>query len=316
MTNLSTLNKNYFDYESRRDLLAEVLADKRSEQTKRAYEKDLKDFFLFATGTDPNPEMISQFLALDRFKAIAIVSEYKSSIIKKKLSESTLNRRLAAVKALVNYAQKIGKCDWSLQDIKGEKVKKYRDTSGINLEQFKRMLAIPDLNTLVGKRDYALLKLLWDNVLRRGEVSKLNISDLDVDERKLAILGKGKGTQKENVSLSKGAIAALQEWLAARGDCKLSEPLFVSLPRHTRLTGDGIYYLISQIAIQAGINKRLSPHRLRHSGITAALKATNGDVRRVQKLSRHSKVETLMIYDDNRINHQGEMTDLLDGLTS
>jgi integrase/recombinase XerC len=202
MSNLTTNNKNYFDSESRHDLLAEVLADKRSEQTKRAYEKDLKDFFQFATGTASSPEMISQFLSLDRFKAIAIVSEYKAAIIKKRLSEATLNRRLAAVKALVNYAQKIGKCDWSLQDIKGEKVKKYRDTSGINLEQFKRMLAVPDLSTHMAKRDYALLKLLWDNMLRRGEVFNLNISDLDIDERKLAILGKGKGTQKENVSIS------------------------------------------------------------------------------------------------------------------
>jgi integrase/recombinase XerC len=82
------------------------------------------------------------------------------------------------------------------------------------------------------------------------------------------------------------------------------------------LSGNGIYYLVSQIAIKAGITKRLSPHRLRHSGFTAAMKATNGDVRRVQKLSRHSKIETLMIYDDNRINHQGEITDLLDGLTT
>jgi integrase/recombinase XerC len=45
--------------------------------------------------------------------------------------------------------------------------------------------------------------------------------------------------------------------------------------------------------------------------ITAALEATNGDVRKVQKLSRHSDLNTLMIYDDNRKNQQGEVTDLL-----
>ncbi|MFM7711187.1 MAG: integrase, partial [Microcystis sp.] len=55
-------------------------------------------------------------------------------------------------------------------------------------------------------------------------------------------------------------------------------------------------------------------HRIRHSAITAALDATNGDVRRVQKLSRHSSLNTLLIYDDNRRNHQGEVTDILDGL--
>ncbi|HEY9695351.1 MAG TPA: tyrosine-type recombinase/integrase [Oculatellaceae cyanobacterium] len=65
------------------------------------------------------------------------------------------------------------------------------------------------------------------------------------------------------------------------------------------------------IAQDAGITKKLSPHRIRHSSVTAALEATNGDVRRVQKLSRHSNLNTLMIYDDNRLSHQGEITYLL-----
>ncbi|MGL4498647.1 MAG: tyrosine-type recombinase/integrase, partial [Planktothrix sp.] len=78
-----------------------------------------------------------------------------------------------------------------------------------------------------------------------------------------------------------------------------------------RLTGTGVYKIVSQIAREAGINKPLSPHRIRHSGITAALEATNGDVRKVQKLSRHSDLNTLMIYDDNRKNQQGEVTNLL-----
>jgi integrase len=44
----------------------------------------------------------------------------------------------------------------------------------------------------------------------------------------------------------------------------------------------------------------MSPHRIRHSAITAALDATDGNVRKVQKLSRHRQLDTLMIYDDNR----------------
>ena len=52
----------------------------------------------------------------------------------------------------------------------------------------------------------------------------------------------------------------------------------------------------------------------RHSAITAALDATDGNVRKVQKLSRHRKLDTLMIYDDNRHKDQGEITDLLDGM--
>jgi integrase/recombinase XerC len=54
----------------------------------------------------------------------------------------------------------------------------------------------------------------------------------------------------------------------------------------------------------------MSPHRIRHSSITHALDIT-GDVRKVQRLSRHVKLETLMIYDDNRQDIQGEVSELL-----
>jgi integrase/recombinase XerC len=77
------------------------------------------------------------------------------------------------------------------------------------------------------------------------------------------------------------------------------------------LSGTSIYRLVDAVALAAGLSKKLSPHRIRHSGITAALDATGGDVRRVQKLSRHANLNTLMIYDDNRQNVQGEISDLL-----
>jgi integrase/recombinase XerC len=62
---------------------------------------------------------------------------------------------------------------------------------------------------------------------------------------------------------------------------------------------------------QAGIEKPMSPHRIRHSSITAALDVTEGNVRKVQKLSRHSNLDTLMVYDDNRTKDQLEISDLL-----
>jgi integrase/recombinase XerC len=97
----------------------------------------------------------------------------------------------------------------------------------------------------------------------------------------------------------------------------IRQPLFIALDRCSRghrLTGSAIHKLVAKIAAAAGVNKKMSPHRVRHSGITAALDATGGDVRRVQKLSRHVDLNTLMIYDDNRKNVQGEISDLLAGL--
>jgi integrase/recombinase XerC len=69
--------------------------------------------------------------------------------------------------------------------------------------------------------------------------------------------------------------------------------------------------MIDSYCKAAGINRKMSSHRLRHSSITHALEVTDGNVRKVQKLSRHAKIETLMIYDDARENLQGELSNLL-----
>lgn len=299
---------------AKRDVLADLLADKRSPNTRHAYEKDLKDFFRFIASSDPLPELVTEFLGLDRFRAVTLVLKYKAHLIDRGLKEATINRRLAAIKSLVAFARKMGKCDYTLEDIKCEKVKPYRDTTGISKDAYKRMLAIPDRDTLKGKRDYALLRLLWDNALRRSEISQADIKDLDLEVRALLIIGKGNGSQKEAVSLSRPTVNAILDWLQARQELDINQPLFIALDNANyghRLSGTSIYRLVEAVASSAGISKKLSPHRIRHSGITAALDATGGDVRRVQKLSRHANLNTLMIYDDNRQDVQGEISSLL-----
>lgn len=300
-----------------RDLLQELLADKKSPATRRAYAKDLQDFFQTIAEATPSPELIREFLSLDRFAATSLVLKYKSILVDKNLAEATINRRLAAVKSLVNYARKVGKCEWSLGDIRGEKVKPYRDTSGVDVTAFKRMLAIPNRQTRAGKRNYALLRLLWENALRRGEVSRANLGDFDPEGGKLRIFGKGRGQQAEAVSLSPRAIAALSEWHESYGITNPDAPLFCALDKVSsghRLSTTSIYRIVRAIATEAGIKKVISPHRIRHSAITAALDSTQGDVRRVQRLSRHAKLDTLILYDDNRQDLQGDVSQVLSDL--
>jgi integrase/recombinase XerC len=275
------------------------------------YQKDI-DNFLSDIGTE-----LGKFLTLDRHKAFELVSRYKGELVTKGLKSATINRRLAAIKSLVAFSYNCGHCDFMLESVKGEKLSSYRDTSGVDPEAFKRVLGGIDRETLKGIRDYALLLLLWSNALRRSEVSKANIGDFDPVTKTLRIFGKGRGNQSEIVSLGSGTVNAIEAWLEARGEVATDKALFVSVNsgyRDGRLSNQGIYNIVSDRCQAAGISKTMSPHRIRHSSITAALEATNGDVRRVQKLSRHSSLNTLLIYDDNRKNHQREVTDLLDGL--
>jgi len=217
---------------------------------------------------------LGKFLTLDRHKAFELVSRYKGELITKNLKSATINRRLAAIKSLVCFAYNCGHCEFMLEAVKSEKLSAYRDTSGIDPEAFKRVLGGIDRTSLKGIRDYALMMLLWSNALRRSEVSKASIADFDPVAKTLRIFGYRDG----------------------------------------RLCTQAIYNIVSDRCQDAGISKVMSPHRIRHSSITAALEATGGDVRRVQKLSRHSSLNTLLIYDDNRKNLQGQITDLLDSL--
>lgn len=292
-------------------VLTDWLNTKRSPHTRRVYQKDIDNFL-----ADIDLEL-GKFLTLDRHGAYALVSRYKGDLIQKGLKSATINRRLAAIKSLVSFSYNCGHCEFMLEAVKSEKLSAYRDTSGINPETFKRVLGGIDRGTLKGVRDYGLLILLWSNALRRSEVSKANIGDFDPVAKTLRIFGKGRGNQSEIVSLGSATVTAIESWLEARGEVNPDKALFCSVNpgyRDGRLSTQAIYDIVSDRCQDAGITKVMSPHRIRHSSITAALEATNGDVRRVQKLSRHSSLNTLLIYDDNRRNHQKEVSDLLDSL--
>ena len=302
------------------DVVARLLADKRSENTRRAYARDLADFFTTMTGSPATPENTQRFLSLSRGQANMTVADYKSKLIERDLAEATVNRRLAAIRSMVKLAKILGAVDWEL-NVQGEREAKYRDTRGVAPSDVRAILSLCNLATLKGSRDYALLRLLWDNALRRGEIVKLNVGDFDAASRRLSILGKGKGSQKEHIDLSDKTAQALTGWLQARAEVQdgieASDPLFVAVDNATggaRLSSTAIYKTVRSYAKAAGIVRMLSPHRIRHSAITAALEATNGNVVAVQKLSRHSKIETVMVYEDNRRAYQGEVTNMLAAL--
>ena len=123
-------------------------------------------------------------------------------------------------------------------------------------------------------------------------------------------MGKGQ-TDREALTLPDPTRRALAEWLAIRG--AEPGPLFTNVDRARkgtgRLTGAGIWSIV--VALGEATGQRLRPHALRHAAITTALDATGGDVRRVQRFSRHAKVETVLVYDDNRTDIGGDVAKLV-----
>ena len=299
-----------------RDIWSDFLSLKISANTQRAYASSIADFYQRVYDEPVSPALIAKFLTLRSPEALFQVLNYRRMLIEAKLSPSTINVRLSALKSLVGYARKMGECTFSLNDLPGLKTETYRDTTGIDADAFKRVIGSIDANTTGGARDYAILRLLWDNALRRGEVCSIDVGDFHTSEQKLMILGKGK-IAKSAIDLSRGATAAISHWLELRGSYDRADPLFISLSRNQpghRLGGSAIYAIVRQYCQEQDIAKMMSPHRVRHSALTAHLNASDGNIRAAQALSRHADIKTLTLYDDNRHQHQKGASDLLGGL--
>ena len=123
-------------------------------------------------------------------------------------------------------------------------------------------------------------------------------------------MGKGR-IDKEPIDLAPATVEAISDWLASMGESG-SAALFVS-SRDTRLSVDRLYQIVGGLAAAAGItsgrqaNERVvSPHKIRHSSITALLDLNGGDVRSAQAHSRHQNLATLIRYDDGRQQLQGK----------
>jgi integrase/recombinase XerC len=157
-----------------------------------------------------------------------------------------------------------------------------------------------------GMRDRALLRCLFDLGLRRAEVLRLDLEDLDLEAGTVAVLGKGR-TSKMKLTLPPETKKALEAWLGVRGVAP--GPLFCSMnrakPGEGRLTAIGLYGMVREIGRKVG--RKVWPHGLRHAAITEALDLTGGNVRAVQRFSRHRDVRILERYDDNRRDIAGEV---------
>jgi integrase/recombinase XerC len=281
----------------------EFLALQLSPATRRSYTAALKDFFQREMGTLVSPEAIGSFLSLSEHEAIGRVLAYRGQLINAGLSAATLNSRLAGLRSFVTHAYKRGLCQFRLADIKSVKAQSYKDTRGVSIELMQLIFSHIDLSTPLGKRNYAMLRLLWDNALRRAEVCGLDREDFFPAEARLLLKGKGQ-LDKEWIDLAPATVEAISDWLASMGETK-SPALFVS-SRDTRLSVDRLYQIVGELALAAGIDRVISPHKIRHSSITALLDMTDGDVRSAQAHSRHKNLSTLIRYDDGRQQLQGK----------
>lgn len=289
-------------------LLQSFLAN-MTPRTQAAYRQDLTDFARFVMAADL-VHAARLLLSCSGGSANGLALEYRTRLVEKGLAPATINRRLSALRSLVRLANTLGLVSWSLS-IKGVRSQALRDTRGPQLEGFRQLLkAAGTQSRAKAVRDIAILRLLHDLALRRGEVVSLDLDNLDLAGNRLFVVGKGR-TEPEPLTLPRQTKAALMDWLAMRGS--QAGPLFTSLDRARkgsgRLSGSGIHAIVKCLGSKAGLKAR--PHALRHSAITTALDQTNGDVRAVQRFSRHKDIRVLTVYDDQRQDLGGKVASML-----
>jgi integrase/recombinase XerC len=296
-------------------LVERFLAGRRP-NTRAAYESDLRGFAAWALQlgrparlvTDvETAEALRRLLSLGAGPANGLILDYLNQLRAEGLSAATVNRRLAALRALIKLARLLGAVGWTLE-VPGEALEAYRDTAGPGLAAVRRLLGAIEGDGTKAARDRAVIRLLWDLGLRRGEVVSLDLEHLDEERGRLAVLGKRR-SGREWETLPPESLAALSAWLGRRG----SEPgpLFLNLDRAgkgSRLTTTSIYRMVRARGRAADVEVR--PHGIRHSAITTVLDLSGGNVRAAQRFSRHKDLATLLRYDDSREDLAGQMARL------
>ncbi len=290
-------------------LVTLFLSGKR-ETTLRAYRADLDDF----RATLPAPTIQAAadvLLTRGHGPANASVMRYRAALLDRGLAPATVNRRLAAVRSLVELANVLGLVPWTL-NVPGVKTAIYRDTKGPGRAGFVALLReAGEQRSAKAARDRAMLWLLFGLALRRAEVVELRRENLAADFSFLSILGKGH-LERQHVTVPTAVRLSVKAWLVVRGD--FPGPLFTSLDRAGKgdggLTADGLYRLVRGLGRRVGLVVR--PHGLRHASITSALDL-GADLRSVQRFSRHADVRTLARYDDNRTDLGGKVAEMVAG---
>jgi len=187
-------------------------------------------------------------------------------------------------------------------------------------KEVDRLLNAPSLSTIVGKRDKAILEVLFSTGLRVSELVSLNRDNVDIKRREFGVVGKG--GRARVVFLSSRAASYLDEYLKAREDS--FKPLFIRHSRNLapnlkdnqmRLTARSVQRILKKYSRKVKLPFDATPHVLRHSFATDLLMA-GADIRSVQEMLGHKNIQTTQIYTHVTHRHLKEIYDTYHGRSS
>ena len=256
-----------------------VLNSVVSEHSKRNYAKALDDLFLFAAS---------------RPLTRALLMEWRAAM--NKLSLSTVNVRLSAMRKLVTEARRNGMLgaeeSANLTEVQNIPEKGTRLGNWLIREQAKELLAVPDRRTLKGKRDYAIQALLVGCALRRQELAELDVEKIQMRERRWVIADlRGKGGRIRTVAIPMRVKNAIDAWMTEAG---IDEGrLLRSISKSGKLNRDSlsdwaVWLIVEQSSKQIGI-EHFGAHDLRRT-CPKLCRKSGGNIEQIKFLLGHSSI--------------------------
>ncbi len=253
-----------------------------------AYSHDLISFFDFLKQKGLSPVHISQ--------------EDLSSFIaerKTQLSSRSLARCLVSIKMFYRFLVSEGKTESNPARLMGIPKMYQHLPDVLSRDDVENFLLQPDTNTVLGKRDKAILEILYATGLRVTELIDLKITNINLEAGYIRTMGKG--SKERIIPMGTKAMDSLKMYLTngrpsflKKGSDAGGSYIFLN-SRGSSMTRQGLWKIIKKYALKAGIAKTVTPHTVRHSFATHLLEG-GADLRSVQIMLGHSDISTTQIY--------------------
>ncbi|MCJ7594975.1 MAG: site-specific tyrosine recombinase XerD [Desulfobacterales bacterium] len=256
-----------------------------SENTVASYSRDLVRFLRFLEGRERSPLHVTQDDLIDYMAAL-----------RGPLSVRSMARNLSALKGFFRFLLAEDKIRTNPARLLNAPKIPLRLPGVLSRDEVEKLLSQPDSSNPLGQRDTAMLELLYATGLRVSELVGLKIQNVNLEAGYVRTMGKG--SKERIVPVGAKAIRALKDYL---DDGRLgllkrrsSSYLFVNLSAKP-LSRQGFWKNIKRYGLKGGINKKITPHSLRHSFATHLLEC-GADLRSVQIMLGHADISSTQIY--------------------
>ena len=269
-----------------------------SEHTLRNYMSDLMQFYDNLAPADPATGTRRE-VDVRQIDHITI-REWHSSLHAAQKKKTSVARKLAAHRTFFQFLVREGIVELNPAKLVSTPRLEKKLPVHLSVEDAIRFIETPDTETDLGKRDRAILELLYGTGVRVSELTKLDLGDVDFKEKLVRVTGKRR--KQRIVPFGDPALHALMNYLTVRNgflqnaslDERDSEAVFLNY-QGTRITTRSVGRMVDKyISICAGIHN-ISPHALRHSFATHLLDS-GADLRDIQELLGHARLSTTQIY--------------------